>query len=112
MTDPGFPSNPYGEAYAGGRAFRAGTFGEAWEVFTDHDNNIRGLGAQAGQEVSDYMVKNEDDSLDDFMGKLKAFLPDRMVLEVDLDDEAGRAFYEEYRRASVGAATIASQKAP
>ena len=55
-----FPSNPYGEARAGGRAFRAGTFGEAWEVFTDYDDNIRGLGAQAGQEVSDYMVKNQD----------------------------------------------------
>src|SRR5699024_6004894 len=111
MTDT-FPSNPYGEAYAGGRAFRAGTFGEAWEVFTDYDNNVRGLGAQAGQEISDYLVKNQDDPLDELKGKLKLFLPDRMVPYVDLADETGRAFYEEYRRASLGGSTIPSKKAP
>src|SRR5699024_9969377 len=112
MTEPGFPSNPDGEADAGGRAFRAGTFGEAWEVFTDHDNNIRGLGAQAGQEISDYMVKNQDDSLDDLKGKLKAFLPDRMVPYVDLADEAGRAFYEAYRSGSLAGWTVPSKQAP
>lgn len=107
-----FPSNPYGEAYAGGRAFRAGTFGEAWEVYTDYDNNIRGLGAQAGQEISDYMVKNQDDPLDTLKAKLKDVLPDRMVPYVDLADETGRAFYEEYRTASLGGSTIPNKKAP
>src|SRR5699024_11624206 len=112
MTDPGFPANPSGEAYAGWRALRAGTVGEASEVFTDHDNNSRGLGAQAGQEISDYMVKNQDDSLDDLKGKLKALLPDRMVPYVDLADEAGRAFYEEYRSASLAGSTVPAKQAP
>lgn len=107
-----FPKNPYGEAYAGGRAFRAGTFGEAWEVYTDYDNNIRGLGAQAGQEISDYMVKNQDSPLDDLKAQLKLWLPDRMVPYVDLADETGRAFYEEYRRSALAGATIPDAKAP
>lgn len=104
--------NPYGEAYAGGRAFRAGSFGEAWEVFTDYDEGIRGVGAQAGQEISDFMVKNQDDPLDVLKGKLKEFLPKRMVPYVDLADETGRAFYEEYRAASLSGSTVPSKQAP
>lgn len=106
------PSNPYGEAYAGGRAFRAGTFGEAWEVFTDYDDNIRGLGAQAGQEVSDYMVKNQDMSFEALKAELKNALPWKLKPYVDLADETGRAFYDEYRTATLGGSTIPAKQAP
>lgn len=106
------PPNPYGEANAGGRAFRAGTFGEAWEVFSDHDDNIRGLGAQAGQEISDYMVKNQDTTFEELKSELKKVLPHKMKPYVDLADETGRAFYDEYRTATLGGSTIPSKKAP
>lgn len=107
-----FPSNPYGEANAGGRAFRAGTFGEAWEVYTDYDDNIRGLGAQAGQEVSDYMVKNQDMTFEALKAELKNVLPWKLKPYVDLADETGRAFYDEFRVASLGGATLPDNQAP
>lgn len=104
--------NPYGEARAGGRTFKAGAFGPAWEVFTDFDSEIRGLGQQAGQAVSNVIRANEDLPLDELKALLKKVLPDHMVPYVDLADETGRAFYSAYRSSALAGSTTPTTGGP
>lgn len=105
MTDPGFTSP--GPDGANPRSFKAGTFGSAWEVFADYEEQMRQLGVDAGTEISNLITEDDRErEWDELRSIVKNLLPRRMQPYVDLAQETGMAFYEEYRDAALRGATV------
>lgn len=114
----------------GPNRFKPDAFGEPWQVFSNYDMEIRGVANQAGQEIAGLVAETADEGweygskgagagagskgrdLEDLKTILKGVLPGKMVPYVDLADHTGRAFYEEYRTASLKGSTVPSAKAP